>query len=147
VDNYTTVGAEAFNIMDTACRAFAAQTERPVRRTNNRITRSTELHRCLALYAASDLVVSSALHGCVIAVAMGKPVCAVSGDRKIEAFMNAAGLGDWVLETSELATLPQRLADLTKQRPVPEFVTTVRAQNAWIAERVRALASNLQSQR
>ena len=141
VDNYTTVGAPAFDTMDAVCRDFAAATGRPYRRTNSRIDRDAELERVLSLYAASDVVVSSALHGCIIPVAMGKAVCAVSGDRKIEAFMDAAGFGEWVLDATEVEALPRLLPGLPQQQPVPKFVTSVRAQNGLIAERVRMLAS------
>jgi polysaccharide pyruvyl transferase WcaK-like protein len=142
VDNYTTVGAPAFETMDDACRHYALATSRPYRRTNNRIEpdREKDLRQCLSLYSMSDLILSSALHGCVIAVAMGKPVLAVSGDWKIEGFMKAAGLGDWVLDANELAQLPVRLEALSEQSAVPDFVACARAQNHAIAQKIRALA-------
>lgn len=137
VDNYTTVGAPAFERMDAICQAYAAQTGRPYRRTNNRIARDAELPVVLALYAGADLVVSSALHGCIIPVAMGKPVFAVSGDRKIEAFMEAAGLADWVIDAAAVESLSKRLPDLPRQQPVPDFLATARQQNASVAERLK----------
>jgi polysaccharide pyruvyl transferase WcaK-like protein len=142
VDNYTTVGARAFDRMDRTCRDFAARTNRPYRRTNNRIEpgREDELARVLNLYAQSDLVVSSALHGCIVAVAMGRPVLAVSGDRKIEAFMTAAGLGEWVLDHEDLGPFGPRLETLAAQPPVLEFVELERERNRGVAARVAALA-------
>lgn len=142
VDNYTTVGPGAFEVMDQAGRRFAAATARPYRRTNNRIEPGSEhgLAHCLALYAQSDLVVSSALHGCIVAVAMGRPVLAVSGDRKIEAFMQAAGLGDWVLDHADLAPLGQRLEALPGQRQAQAFVEHARTQNRQVAAKVAALS-------
>lgn len=141
VDNYTTAGAAAFETMDAECRRFAARTARPYRRTNNRIEpgREIDLRQCLALYQQSDVVVSSALHGCVIAVAMGKSVLAVSGDWKIEGFMHAAGLGDWVLDAADLSQLRTRLEALPLQAPVPEFVQRARAENLAIARTIRGL--------
>jgi len=142
VDNYTTVGVPAFEAMDAACQRYAAATARPYRRTNNRIEpgREADLRKCLALYEQSDVVVSSALHGCVVAVAMGRPVLAVSGDRKIEGFMEAAGLGDWVLDAANLEHLSLQLEALPWQATVPEFVEQTRIENQAVARRVCALA-------
>jgi len=142
VDNYTTAGAPAFEAMDAACRRYAATTGRPYRRTNNRIEpgRESDLRKCISLYEQSDMVVSSALHGCVIGVAMGRPVLAVSGDRKIEEFMEAAGLGAWVLDAAEVVQLPARLETLTRQPAVPEFVAQARGGNQAVAQMVRAVA-------
>jgi polysaccharide pyruvyl transferase WcaK-like protein len=139
VDNYTTVGASAFDVMDTVSREFAHTTSRPYRRTNNKINTAVELDRVLSLYAASDVVVSSALHGCIIAVAMGKVVCAVSGDRKIEAFMNAAGLGDWVVDMRDVASLSNLLLDLPSQSCTPGFVDAAISMNIEVAEKIKAI--------
>lgn len=143
VDNYTTVGAEAFDFMDSLCRDYAVKTRRPYRRTNNRLeaVREGDLATCLGLYAKSDLVVSSALHGCIVAVAMGRPVLAVSGDRKIEAFMGAAGLADWVVDHRDLAQIAPMLERLTRQAPVLAFVERAREENLCVAARVAALAN------
>ena len=144
VDNYSTVGAAAFKAMDAACRHYTLATARPYRRTNNRIEpgRETDLRLCLSLYEQSDAIVSSALHGCVIAVAMGKPVLAVSGDWKIEGFMRAAGLGDWVLDAADLARLPPMLAELPRQKPVLQFVEHARSENQAVARQILALIAN-----
>jgi polysaccharide pyruvyl transferase WcaK-like protein len=141
VDNYTTAGAAAFEEMDAVCRDFSRATGRPYRRTNNRIDREVDLKKILSLYEASDIVVSSALHGCIIAVAMGKPVCAVSGDRKIEAFMNVTGLCDWVLEVAEIAQLKEMLERLPNQPSVSSFVEATRAANVSVAVRIIQMAS------
>jgi polysaccharide pyruvyl transferase WcaK-like protein len=143
VDNYTTVGASAFEVMDAVCQRYAATTGRPYRRTNNRIEpgREADLRKCLSLYERSDVVVSSALHGCVIAVAMGRSVLAVSGDWKIEQFMDVVGLGDWVLGAAELEQLPARLQALPRQAAVPEFVEQARVENQAVARRIRTLAA------
>lgn len=141
VDNYTSAGADVYEAMDDICRDFAARTDRPYYKTNNRIETGveSELARRLTLYRRADLVVSSALHGCVIAVAMGRPVIAVSGDRKIEAFMSMAGLKDWVLDTRQVAALPALIEKLHTQPKVSGFARRVRSQNALIAERVRRI--------
>ena len=142
VDNYTTVGASAYEAMDVICRAFAARTGRPYRKTNNRLALGgeRELAEVLKRYECSDLIVSSALHGCIIATAMGRPVLAVSGDRKIEAFMEAAGLGEWVLNAVDLERLPALIEVLDRQVPIPEFGMRARAQNAVVADTVKRIA-------
>ena len=145
VDNYTTVGASAYDVMDRLCREYAEHSARPYRQTNNRIEAGHEgqLGELLRRYALSDLVVSSALHGCVIAVAMGRPVLAVSGDHKIEAFMQAAGLGEWVLDARAVNDLPASLRRLPHQRQEPDFRDQIRAGNAAIALQVQQFAAGL----
>jgi len=144
VDNYTTAGADTYAVMDRISREFARSTGRPYQRTNNRINRESELGHVLSLYEASDLVVSSALHGCIIAVAMGKPVCAVSGDRKIEAFMEAAGLGDWVLDVSRVSSLDKVLKGLPTQPSPRDYVKTVRSRNRNVASRIKSVITELE---
>ncbi len=142
VDNYTTVGAPAFDAMDTTCRDFASRTARPYRRTNNRLQpgRATDLAMSLELYLNSDLIVSSALHGCIIAVAMERPVLAVSGDRKIEGFMEAAGLGDWVVDHADLEQILPKLQSLSRQPSARPFVESAVARNREIALKIVELA-------
>ena len=111
VDNYTTVGEKAFEVMDKLGRDFAQATTRSYRRTNNRIRSGDEiaLQECLEFYRQSDIVLSSALHGCIVGLAYGCKVVAVSGDRKIDSFMASVGLSDWVLEANELEQLEHLL--------------------------------------
>jgi polysaccharide pyruvyl transferase WcaK-like protein len=133
------IGSSVREVMDAVSQAFADRTGRPFRSTNNRIPpgHAGELARVLGLYAAADLVLSSALHGCVIAVAMGRRVLAVSGDRKIEAFMQAAGLGDWVLDADPGAPVEQELTRLHEQSPADGFVRRARAANRAVADTLR----------
>lgn len=139
VDNFTSVGASAYALMDQVCEEFAGRTGRAFRKTNNRISHATELDRILSLYAASDVVVSSALHGCIIAVAMGKAVCAVSGDWKIEGFMDAAGLGEWVIDAKDAGRL-EHLLDKVKTQEFPaHFPGQARAENQRVAAQIRSL--------
>jgi len=149
VDNYTTAGAEVYEAMDACGRRFAEQTHRTFLCTNNRIEAGDEraLTRALQLYRRSDIVLSSALHGCVIAVATGRKVLAVSGDRKIESFMEAAGLTDWVCGLEQLAMLSERLARLDQQPSAEGFVQRSRRANQYVAEQVRALVSNSSNRR
>jgi polysaccharide pyruvyl transferase WcaK-like protein len=142
VDNYTTAGPDVFDSMDRYARDFAGRTDRAYRRTNNRIDppSEAELARLLRLYAESDVVLSSALHGCIIAVAMHKKVLAVSGDHKIEAFMQAAGLGEWVCELDDTDSIPERLRRLSSQVVPNGFVEAGRRANEAIATDVLRLA-------
>ncbi len=135
VDNYTTAGADAYEAMEAYGREFARQTERPFLRTNNRIEpgREASLAEHLERYAAADLVLSSALHGCILAAGMGRRVVAVSGDRKIESFMAAAGLSDWVCDSGEVERLPQMLNALANQPPVDDFVARAVTANRAVA--------------
>lgn len=144
VDNYTTAGADVYTAMDAAGRAFANATGRSYRQTNNRIDsgNAAALARTLHLYASSDLVLSSALHGCILAVAMGRKVLAVSGDYKIEAFMQAAGLGEWVCDIDDVAGVPSALSALAGQRWPGEFIQQARSANQAVARAVLALAGN-----
>ena len=144
VDNYTTAGAEVYEAMDAAGREFACQTGRPYHQTNNRIEAGSEaaLASTLRLYAQADVVLSSALHGCILAVAMGRQVLAVSGDYKIEAFMQAAGLGEWVCDIDDVGRLPVTLAELTGQPRRDEFVRCARAANQQVVRAVLRLAGD-----
>ncbi len=111
VDNYTTAGEAAYNRMLEVGQAFADQTGRPFRQTNNRIEPGRFDHMASELekYRRSDVVLSSALHGCVIGVGMRKHVLAVSGDWKIEGFMEQVGRADQVTEVADLSDLHARL--------------------------------------
>lgn len=142
VDNYTTAGASVFEQMDQTCRVYARNTSRPYRRTNNRLDRSTQsaLEQTLDLYRSSDLVVSSALHGCIIGVAMGRNVVAVSGDWKLENFMHAAGLHEWILDVRDVHRLPARIEEAGKRQPrVASFVAETIAANTAVARHVRQM--------
>lgn len=138
--NYTTVGAAAYEQMRAQGMAFAAATDRPFRETNNRIRPDDEgeLEKSVALYRRSDRVLSSRLHGCIIALALGRKVLAVSGDRKVESFMDAAGLGDWVLGLDELDAVPERLGALDGQPPAAQFAAGAIAANRAVAREVVA---------
>jgi polysaccharide pyruvyl transferase WcaK-like protein len=141
VANYTTVGAVVYDRMRAESEAFAERAGLRFRETNNRIEpdREAELAQRLSLYRRSSLVASSALHGCIIAVAMGRPVLAVSGDRKIDAFMQAAGLGSWVLAQDGLNQLTPMLGRLATQPRPALFVAAARQANRDVAARVLAL--------
>ncbi len=118
---------------------FAEETGRTYRETNNRIqVNEAALRATLGSYAQSDLVVSSRLHGCIIALAMGRKVLAISGDRKIEAFMDSMGLVDWVCDPDQIEKLSDLLQAFQDQ-PVPsERMQDARQNNQRVAEQVKA---------
>jgi polysaccharide pyruvyl transferase WcaK-like protein len=141
VDNYDTAGADIYEAMDAVAEKFADRTGRLLRKTNNRIEpgKESDVVEILRRYTKSDLVVSSALHGCILSVAMGKRVLAVSGDRKIEGFMEQVGLLDWVLSIDELDRFGEMLERLHEQPPVRDRTDALRRVQATIAGEVRAL--------
>jgi polysaccharide pyruvyl transferase WcaK-like protein len=122
---------------------FAQQNGRDYRETNNRITKDSEseLADILSRYERSDLVISSGLHGCVIGLCFGLKVLAVSGDRKIEAFMQAAGLKDWILDFSEVKRVPERLRELQQQALDESILREARQKNKDIAGMIKKLVS------
>jgi polysaccharide pyruvyl transferase WcaK-like protein len=146
VDNYTTAGEVAYEAMCTAGKDFANQHKITYRQTNNRITKDSEkeLQQILSLYRQSGYVLSSALHGCIIAVAMGLKVLAVSGDRKIEGFMESVGLQDWVLDIGELEKIPEYLEKLHLQNSGNLDIEKIQKKNQQVAEAIKDIYAFLQ---
>ena len=134
VDNYTTVGSDAFDVMDEVGRSIAVETNRAYRRTNNRVQPADEaqLLQCIDLYQQSDIVLSSALHGCVIGAALNKKIVAVSGDRKIDSFMESVGLIDWVCSRDDLCRLPHLIRNVQQQDSCCRRVAAFRQANEEI---------------
>lgn len=144
VDAWGEVGAENYEFMQATGKDFAGRTGRTFNQLNNEIhpARKNELARALEKYASADLILTARLHGCIIGLAMGRKVLAVSCDRKIESFMQAAGLSDWVLELKDLRQkLPARLEALPTQPDVARFIAEVRKANRAVAGKVKALAA------
>ena len=141
VDHYDLLGEDNYQRVVSSAQTFAKETGRPYRQINNLIPKGnkTALANSLNLYASSDLVLTSRLHGCIIGLAMGRPVLAVSGDRKIESFMGAAGLSDWVCSPEDLASLPERLRRLSTQVSPDAFLKKTRSDLRAVAAKVRSL--------
>lgn len=143
VDHYDNVGPEIYERMVTVAEQFAERTGRSYRQTNNLIPAGHKgaLQKTLELYASADLVITSRLHGCIIALATGRRVLVVSGDHKVESFMQAAGLSEWVCDLDAIETLPDRLEQLHEQ-PLPvEFIEAGRQQNRAVAAQVLSMLS------
>jgi hypothetical protein len=140
-----TTGDDAFYEARTVCTDYATRTGREFRETNNRFEPDDRrgLDGVLRAYQCSDVVVSARLHGCVLAVATGRPVLAISGDWKVEAFMEAAGLGAWVLDCADISALPERIVQLYEQPPADDFIRRVIADNRSIGLEVAKLAKRL----
>lgn len=146
VANLTTVGAEVYAAMRRTAQAFADQTGRRYRETNNRIPPDSErgLLEALERYRTSDVVLSSRLHGCIVGLAMGRKVLAVSGDRKVDAFMETAGLERWTLDLDRLELLPRRLRELEDQPAPREFLERAVRANQVVAGEVLAVLQTLE---
>ncbi len=140
VDAFDNVGEANYEAMEAFGKEFAAATGRSFHSINNLIPAGSEksLGGLLARYEHADLILAGRLHGCIIGLAMGRKVLAVSGDHKVESFMQAAGLGEWVLDLSEVASVPQRLRDLAGQPNPAEFIARTRAQHQQIAAQLRS---------
>jgi polysaccharide pyruvyl transferase WcaK-like protein len=145
VDAFDSIGEAVYEAMVCITEDFAHETGRPYRQVNNRIPPDSRksLEAVVETYAASDLMVTSRLHGCIIGVAMGKKVLAVSADHKVEAFMDAAGLGDWVCDSRDIAGLPAMLRELPGQPSRAEFVQATRQANQRVAGQVKAFYAEL----
>ena len=141
VDHYDLLGEENYQRVVSSAQAFASETGRPYRQINNLIPKSnkTALANSLNLYASSDLVLTSRLHGCIIGLAIGRPVLAISGDRKIESFMGAAGLSEWVCSPEDLGSLPEQLERLSTQVKPDAFLMQTRSDLRAVAAKVRSL--------
>jgi len=143
VVNYSTAGVEAYEAMCSAGQKFAKNTTRVYRETNNLISKGSDegLARTLSLYERSDVVLSSALHGCIIGVAMGLKVLAVSGDRKIEGFMESVGQQDRVLDVSKLKRLPELLNEIHLQDNLEPVLEDIRKENREVAGTIKSFLS------
>ncbi len=144
VVNYSTAGVDAYEAMSSAAQRIAQSTKHVYRETNNLISKGSEidLAKVIGLYKRSDIVLSSALHGCIIGVAMGLKVLSVSGDRKIEGFMESVGLQDWVLDVNELEGLPAMLDKIHLQNCPELMLEDIRMKNRQTATNIKATIGN-----
>ena len=83
-------------------------------------------------YAPADIVVTSRLHGAIIAAALGKPIVALSNDAKIDQFMSSIGLSDYV--TDDPREISRLLDGLDCQPATGDRVEELRAQNEAFAQ-------------
>jgi hypothetical protein len=141
VDAYDNLGERSYQLTVSLLQEFAGVSGRRYRQVNHRIKAGshTELQGMLDAYRESDLVVSSRLHGCIIALALGKKLLAISGDRKVESFMARAGLEQWVVDAANVQAIPGYLEGIGQQGSVQEFITRSRQENALLGRKVEHL--------
>lgn len=137
--NYTTETPEAYETMCEITMAYAEQNGLMYRETNNNISKGSEVELAdvLLKYKKSAIVISSALHGCIIGVAMGIKVIAVSGDWKIDAFMESVGLQDWVINYDETQKLPGLLNDIDNQPDSTLHLSSIKLANEKVEKKIR----------
>jgi len=141
VDAFDNVGEANYEAMEAMAKTVAEKSGRPFHSINNLIPADNQkaLAGVLARYREADLILAGRLHGCIIGLAMGRKVLAVSGDYKVESFMSAAGLRDWVLDLDEINLVFERLRQLLEQAPSDHFVAKTRAANEAVAVAIRAM--------
>jgi polysaccharide pyruvyl transferase WcaK-like protein len=71
----------------------------------------------LDFFRRLDVVISSRLHGVLLAIVAARPVLALSHERKVRAVMNDAGVASYCtdLGTASIEQISERLTDLTDQ--------------------------------
>jgi len=135
-DHFDNIGSANFDKVTAITETYAKINGRIYRRTNNLISAGSQsgFNDVMTRYEKSELIVSSRLHGCIIGLALGCNVLAISGDRKVESFMNAAGLADWVCDVNEIDSLTALLERLPSQPSSEQFVEHSREQNRQVAK-------------
>jgi hypothetical protein len=141
VDSYDNVGPASYEQTEALLLEFARARGIAYRKTNNLIERGNEadLARVVELYRGAGLVVSSRLHGVIVSLALDRPELAISGDHKVDAFMAAAGLTEWVIGAAEVDRLLELVGRLGAQPGVRALVREARAANERFGARVALL--------
>lgn len=143
VVNYSTATPVAYEAMRDITKSYAHKKGIVYRQTNNLISSGNEkeLNHILSLYQKSSIVISSALHGCIIGVAMGLKILAVSGDRKIEGFMESVGLQDWVLDVNATNLLPILLDKISDQSYPRTVLENIQKRNQEVALKIKKMTT------
>lgn len=81
------------------------------------VAHATTPNTLLEFFRRLDIVVSSRLHGVLLAIVAGRPVLALSHERKVRTLMNDAGVAPFCTEltTATMGEVAERLGDLTGQ--------------------------------
>jgi polysaccharide pyruvyl transferase WcaK-like protein len=145
VVNYEASGAEAYEKMHSVAKRFANDTARTYWETNHRIRNHSEadFKDTIKHYESADVVVSSALHGCIVGVSMGLKVLAVSGDRKIDAFMHSVGLSEWLLDLNEVSKVEELLSKIDEQVTPTKRLKEIRHENEVVAETIKTFLGGI----
>ena len=72
-----------------------------------------------------------------------KKIIAVSGDRKIDAFMEAVGLGEWVLDSREAHRTTELLKKIEDQKLDVSLLENIRSKNSQIANQVNKILHDI----
>ena len=138
--HYDVIGHRAWLRSTEITKTFCRETNRPYREFDNTIPGGREtqddLELALGKYRSADLIVTSRLHGCIIGVAMGKRVLALSRDHKVDEFMKQADLSDWVCDPEDSEMFEARLQMLVAQPNRAYFVTETRRKNIAVAQAI-----------
>jgi polysaccharide pyruvyl transferase WcaK-like protein len=81
------------------------------------VAHATTPDALLNVFRRLDVVISSRLHGVLLAIVAGRPVLALSHERKVRAVMGDAGVSSFCLDlpTATIDQVSRCLADLTDQ--------------------------------
>ncbi|HEX8522608.1 MAG TPA: polysaccharide pyruvyl transferase family protein [Tepidisphaeraceae bacterium] len=148
VVHYEAAGEERYQAMHRLARRFAKDTGREYLETSNEIDDPGdpgEMKDIVEFYRDADVVLTSRLHGCLMAVASGAKVVAIAGDRKVDAFMEWAGLSDWVVDLKEYERARELLERVHEQPSVEARLEEARKANQQIGERVRQIRNGVRS--
>lgn len=146
--HYGLTGPDRYERMVEMVRQFADRTGREYIELNNEIEPDDEaaLTRELGYYSRAELVVSTRLHGCIMGLASGCRVLAVSGDYKIDEFMKQVSLEAWLYELEKVDRVSKALVNLERQPARSSGVLDqARAANRAIGGRVAAIADEVHS--
>ncbi len=81
----------------------------------------------MGIIGLADVVVAMRLHGLILGAAMGRPLLALSYDRKVSSFMAQLGADEWTLPVTNPAALLDKAAQLWPQRAAVAHQIAVRA--------------------
>ncbi len=92
VDHPDLIGAEASQLAQQNIRKICSDLGMEFRSTNNICQDSADLHALVQHYQQADIVVTTRLHGYILATALQKPTLAISNDLKLEGHASLLGL-------------------------------------------------------
>lgn len=107
----------------------------PVYFTENKQSMRFGLWDVIEKYKASDLVVTSRLHGAIIAWSLGVPFLALSRDKKLDGFAKLAGLEDIVFrDVDELLSNLEKVKVLTNDKYYKDTVDFSDTAHNWVKQ-------------
>ena len=137
VDAFDNVGEEVYERINEIGMEWAKEHGRSFVHINNLIKAgsNSELEKILEIYSSASLIVTGRLHGCILSTAINRPFVTVSGDKKIESFMDHAGLSDWLIDKNEVGKLRELINKaINTTFDTQTFAETIRSKNRKIGE-------------